>query len=122
MVQYPSMRKMLIDYLGNLSDREYQRRVWVNHESSKPGYCDSFGELVHFFYDDTVLAKDPYKGITYYLEDEKEAEAVRKVIATLDMIFAKYGTHKTDEQYITYPEWLDVIEAAQNARAVVTEQ
>ena len=71
-IRYPEMRIELMEYLGGLSDVDYQLRVWVN-EQGGVGVHDELDCVIHFIYDDTPLAKDPYSAIGWYLRSDEEA-------------------------------------------------
>ncbi len=105
------MRAELIQHLKALADLEYQRRVWLMQASPTPQH-DEFDYAVHFLYDDTRLAVDARSTIGWILRSETEAEAISKVVASLEAIFQKYGTELSDEDYIHLPEWASVLETA----------
>jgi hypothetical protein len=67
---------------------------------------------VHFIYDDTCLGEDPSKGIGWYLHDEREATAVREVVAALDAMFDALGTKASDAEYLGSKYWSAVVDAA----------
>lgn len=112
---YPSMRLELISYLEGLSDREYQRQSWVegNHPS---GGHDELDYSIHFLYDDTCLAKDPSSLIGIVLKGLDEVDAIKELIDKLEIVFEKYGTNLSDEEYINKEEWEEVIGAARVAK------
>ena len=84
MVQYPSLRAKLLESLRSLADREYQQRVWVNHNYPHGVLYDSFDEAVHFLFDDTILAENPDAAIGVILEDEKEARLIAGVCTAIE--------------------------------------
>jgi hypothetical protein len=61
------------------------------------------------------LAENPYETIGYILHDNKEAEAVKQLVASLETIFSKYGLDLDDAGYIVLPEWTNVIDSAKTA-------
>ena len=118
MVKYDMLRSALVVNLRNLADICYQERVWVRHEH-EPDYVDSFDEVVHFFFDDTPLADDVAATIGDILQDEREAQAVKRVTHAIDTVLMVYGNDCSDSEYISYPEWGDVIKAAKAALNVI---
>jgi hypothetical protein len=114
-MKYPEMRKELISTMKCLSDRNYQRTVWIEKKYPKGVVDDNFDYAVHFLFDDTCLAEDPKKLIGYALKNEKECDLVTDVIDALNILFEKLGTNLSDEQYINSPFWEKVIETSKKA-------
>jgi hypothetical protein len=112
MVKYPKMREELLETLRSLADREYQHKVWLEGDYPPEIECDSFDEVVHFLYDDTVLAENPDAAIGVIIEDEKEARLMEAVCQAIDLVFEALGTGVSDEEYIKSSEWTKVVEAA----------
>lgn len=119
MVKYPKMREELLETLRSLADREYQHKVWLEGDYPQEIECDSFDEVVHFLYDDTVLAENPDAAIGVIIEDEKEARLISAVCQAIDLVFEALGTGVSDEEYITSSEWTMVVEAALKALQVM---
>ena len=69
MVKYPKMREELLETLRSLADREYQHKVWLERDYPPEIKYDCFDEVVHFLYDDTVLAENPDAAIGVIIED-----------------------------------------------------
>jgi hypothetical protein len=118
-IKNPSMRINLISFLESLSDQKYQQHVWVEGQRLAGVEHDEFDYSVHFFFDDTDLAKDAKSDIGYILYDDVEAESISLLTKIMDEIFKKYGTTLSDADYIALPEWLMVIDAAKAALKVV---
>ncbi len=112
MLKHPWRRNHLINYLETLSDKEKQTRRWVQHIYPPAIPYDDLDYTIHFLYDDTWLADDPVATIGYLLLNHREANLVKKLIEAFEVVFAKYGMHKTDEEYINCPEWQAVIDEA----------
>jgi len=110
------MRSELIDYLNSLADLDYQRRVWVNGERFDKIVHDEMDYAIHFLYDDTDLASNPKDTIGWFLLNDEEADIIAKLVAAIDRIFLIYGMDLSDNDYISAPEWVDVLVAAQNAK------
>jgi len=121
-VTYPHMREELVDYLVGLSDLDYQRRVWIDAGSQKTVVYDNFDLAVHFLFDDTALASDPYSTIGKILQDASEARAIAVLKSCLDDLFNQYGLTLSDAEYIALPEWRTVIAAAEAALVAMSER
>ena len=119
MVKYPKMREELLETLRSLADREYQHKVWLEGDYPPEIECDSFDEVVHFIYDDTVLAENPDAAIGVIIEDKKEARLISAVCQAIDLVFEALGTGVSDEEYIKSTEWTAVVEAAFRALQVM---
>lgn len=112
-LENPTMREELVWYVTVLSDKDFQRKRWVETGGN------SFDFSVHFLFDDTQLASNPEKYIGYILKDEEEAKAVQELCQAIDEIFDEYGTNLSDATYISLPEWNSVIEAARRAKTLI---
>lgn len=111
-VTYPSRRRELLLNVSALADRDYQERVWVRQDFPHEGFYDDFDEVIHFFFDDSDLAEDPFNGIGDILLDEEEARLCHRLTSTLDSLLTEYGDSLSDAQYISTPEWNAIISAA----------
>ncbi len=118
-VQFPDMRRTVIEALQALSDPEYQRRVWVERTYPKPGFYDDLTHNVNVLYDDTSVAEDPRAQIGVTLENEAEAAAIENLTAVLDPLLDSLPTKLEDAQVISRPEWSAVVKAAQEAVGVI---
>lgn len=120
MVESQYWREQLLMHMEMLADRVRHYNAWVLQKHVVPGReHDEFDYLVHFLYDDTDLAADPFGYIGLVLKSEEEARVIQAVVRELDSVFDKYGTELSDEQYIGLPEWNHVIEAASKAHEVL---
>lgn len=119
MVKYPKMREELLETLRSLADREYQHKVWLEGDYPPEIECDTFDEVVHFLYDDTVLAENPDAAIGVIIENEKEARLMSAVCQAIDLVFEVLGTGVSDEEYIKSAEWTMVVEGALKALQVM---
>ena len=109
-LQYPEMRRDLAAYTDSLRDDEYQRRVWLRREMGPQQ--DSFGDVVHFFYDDTKLADDPEACVGVFLHDGAEADAVKNLTCAIDAVFDEVGADADDDAYLRAREWPQVVQMA----------
>lgn len=120
MVKYPDMRRMLIENIHILSDRQHQQRVWVQFDID-PNIVDNFDEVVHFFFDDTTLAEEPDALVGIILKNAEEAQVVKKVTKAIDHLLDTLGKKCPDEEYVSSPEWDAVVQAAREAKAIITD-
>lgn len=120
-MKFPEMRKELFEYLEGLGDKTYQYNCWVNKECPESIENDELGYAIHFLFDDTNLSETPEELIGYCLSNESEARAVKAVCSALNDLFDKYGYGKTDEEYISFAEWGDVIGAANKAIDIIKQ-
>jgi hypothetical protein len=118
-IQFPQMRRELIEVLSSLSDRDYQERVWVAHKlpigRTPETFYDSFDLAVHFLFDDTRLGDDPQSTIGSILINESEAEAIKKLIGKIDQVIKVVGKNADDKKYIDSKGWSEVVSAAKTA-------
>jgi hypothetical protein len=118
-IKFPGMRAELIQHLNELSDIDYQRRVWVLGGSEGTVVHDEFDYAVHFLYDDTKLAADPASTIGWILRNDEEAAEISKLIEAMEVVFQRYGTKLSDAEYIQLPEWVTVLAAAKKAANLI---
>jgi len=118
-VEFPWMRAELLENLYDLSDRDFQRRIWIEHKYPHENYYADFDMVIHYLYDDTQVATDPYDWIGAVLRDEREAEAMVPVGRAIDRLLDELGKDKTDKEYIESPLWDDVVRAARAAFAII---
>lgn len=113
-VKFPSRRQELESFLQELSDTEYQRKAWGAYDSQRGFVYDGcFGDLVHFLFDDTPLAEDPYGHIGYALISSEEAERVRLITSIItDRIRKRYGRDADATELLDTEEWKELTEAS----------
>lgn len=117
-LELPTMREELLSYMGGLSDANYQYRAWVEHSLPESGY-DKLDYTVHFLYDDTGLAKDPYAWIGVVLRNTEEASSMAALVSAIDVVFDKYGVDLSDKDYLEKKEWQLVVDKAKSALEVL---
>jgi len=120
-MKYPKMRTELLDYLENLSNWDYQNDCWVNGKCPSGIEHDELDYSIHFLFDDTALSDDPESLIDIFLKNKEEADSIRLLCDELQIIFKKYGTKLSDEEYINLAEWKNVVRAAQAAFAKLSQ-
>jgi hypothetical protein len=118
-IKYPEMRTELIQHLKALSSIDYQQSVWILGESDDTTVHDEFDYAVHYLYDDTHLAADPASTIGWILRTDEEAFKISKLVESIEVIFQKYGTKRSDAEYIQLPEWAAVLGAAKDAANLI---
>ncbi len=113
-LKYPSMRDELLETLQSLADLDYQRKIWVNKEFPHENFYDDFDNTFRFI-DDMSLMTDPESAIGIFLKDENEVQMIKAVMVALDRVFEALGMKATDEEYISCPEWSEVLKTASQA-------
>ena len=103
-LKHPWNRETLVEYLRELADHEQQKREWL------PG-LGSFDYIVHFLFDD----QEPHDALGAYLRTPEEVAAVVAVYDAIDRVLNLYGTELQDQEYVTKPEWSNVITASRSA-------
>jgi hypothetical protein len=121
MVQYPAMRDQLIFTIRTLADSYSQQKVWIEGVIPHEGYGDCFDQAIHFLFDDMTLDSDLEGAIGTLLLDEKEAEAVGKVINALHELLRVEGENRSDEDFINSPNWETVLSSSRNAYSILTK-
>lgn len=119
MLKYLEMRVELLETLRSLADAEYQKKAWVNQDFPPGIEYDEFDYAVHFIYDQAGLAEDPEGTIGLFVQDQQELEMIKAVVDALERVFQAVGMKATDEEYISCPEWSDVLKTAQKAMHVM---
>lgn len=125
----PQMREKLLENLMILADAEYQNQVWFEQEfpPSIDNDCwDDVGvHLIYFefafdlVYDETSLVENPEGAIGIFLNDEREVELIKAVLRAIERVFVTVGIDATDREYISCPEWKDVLKTAANALQIM---
>jgi hypothetical protein len=119
MVNDPSMRDEVIGILKTLSDIEYQRQAWVNHNFPEGIEFDCFDISIDLLLEDLQLIELPENTLGGVFENQEEIDAVREVALAMDRVLKIYGTKLSDGEYISTPEWEDVLNTSANALAVI---
>ncbi|MDT4331552.1 SCO4402 family protein [Methylomonas sp. MED-D] len=86
-MKYLNLRNELIFYLKGLSDAEYQRSCWINHDYQSGIEYDEFDLAVHFLFDDTTLSSESESWIGLCLKNKEEAFKVKRVCDAIGVIF-----------------------------------
>ena len=117
-VKFPWFREELIRNLKDLSDKVYQQRVWVDKIYPHDNFYDDFTQQVNFL-GDAGFFYNPKDTVGDIVKNEKELNAVMEVVYAIDKIFNQYGKELSDKEYISLPEWQEVIEKAKIAKEIV---
>jgi hypothetical protein len=118
-LRYPEMRAEVIEALRTLSDVDYQRRVWINHEWPEPNAYDSLDEQVHILFDDIDVCVDPARWVGVVLQPS-EVEPLRRLCELFGVLIDDLGD-VPDEVYLAEPRWPSVVELARTAYQAMTE-
>ena len=96
--------KTLLETIEGISDKEYQKRVWIRGEGPE---CDDFCETVNNFSDDADPVLEDYR---FYGLTETQYISLKEFSDQLD-IFS--GKHPGSElEFIDSPEWHRITEMA----------
>ncbi len=97
-MKYPNMRAELVSYLADLADADGRQQQW-----SVDG--EEFDRAVHFIYDDTPLGDHPERAVGFFLKEQEEVAAVKRLVVALEQLFEKHGTARGNAQVGPHPEW-----------------
>ncbi|WP_208935765.1 SCO4402 family protein [Paracidovorax avenae] len=109
--KYPFLRRELLMCMQALADRDYQNSAWISRIFPPGIEWDSLGVAVDFIFNDSGLSDDAVGAIGIFLVED-ELGGVAKVIEKMEVVFEKYGDDCSDLEYISQPEWSDVVESA----------
>ena len=114
-VRFPQMRQVLMFALEELADQSYQSNKWI-HDYRQDCFWYGLKCCIETI-EDTVNLIDTSveEQIDYVLVDYDEANIIKPVIQTLDVIYEQIGPEQRDLAYINSPLWDNVVEAAQTA-------
>jgi hypothetical protein len=104
-MKYPNMRAELLSYLEDLADVDGRQERWAADG-------EEFDGAVHFIYDDTPLGDHPDRAVGFFLKNEEEVAAVKRLVAALEVLFEKHGTQRGNAQVGAHAEWTAVKERA----------
>lgn len=120
----PQMREKLLNILHSLADAEYQNKLWLNQElipAVEFDYCKFgvhfiyFDLAFNFVYDDTSLVKNPEGAIGLFLKNNNEVQMIKAVLRAIERVFETVGIDAADKEYISCPQWSNVLETALHA-------
>ena len=121
-VKYPWSRWNLMDLLAKLSDVDYLRREWFEHDPSQYGSWAGPTEMMCGLFDDLATLPDPSGNIGIVVIEGEECERLRELGAVLDRVVDRASGGDEDElgrQYFADSEWPDVVRAAGLALAAM---
>ena len=121
-VRYPAMRREVVEALTYLSNPTYQRDVWLKDTSLPAGEFYAFDWAIHTLYDDADFEDDSTAAIGDVLCDHEEAEAIDRLMQSLEAVFAEVGSADAPiASLLSTREWSQVIEAARVALRTLVE-
>ncbi|MEU4413946.1 SCO4402 family protein [Nocardia salmonicida] len=119
-VQYPEMRKSVIEALESFADPDYQRRVWINRQFPQENFHDDLDVNVSILYDDCVVVPDPRSRIGSILIDGPEVDRLIELDQVLGPMIGRLG-NAPDATHLGDSEWPLVVEAARAALAAMRD-
>ncbi|WP_194813403.1 hypothetical protein [Nocardia sp. XZ_19_385] len=119
-VQYPEMRKSVIEALESFADLDYQKRVWIDREFPQENFYDDLDVNVSILYDDCVVVPDPRGRIGTVLIDGPEVDRLIELDQVLGPMISRLG-NAPDATYLGDSEWPLVVAAAQAALAAMRD-
>jgi hypothetical protein len=113
-VQYPSMRDEVRVAAEYLADLDYQRRVWRERLPPPDGENSYTWDLaVHVLFDDTTVARDARGAIGVVLRDEREADAIARLVEAIERAWTEAGGAEASEaELLATLGWREVVGAA----------
>ena len=114
-VRCPQMRQVLMFAFEELADKQIHINKWINHHRQDCfwyglKYCiEALEDTVNFAH--TSVEEQ----IDYVLVDHNEANIIKPVINTLDIVCNQIGYEQPDTAYINSPLWDDVVNSAKAA-------
>lgn len=117
-VEFPRIRRDVMDSLAVLSDVEYQGRAWVRREGFAPGQHDDFDYHIHVLYDDAAVLPDPEESVGTVLVPGDEIERLRELGTVLDEILHRIGD-VTGDKFVVDAQWPRVVRSSGVALAAM---
>jgi hypothetical protein len=115
-VRFPDMRREVIGAVQSLSDQQHQRARWGRYEEGVNFYEDLTLNL-HILYDDCMVLPNPQDAVPDVLHEE-EVPSFLVLEQALGPMIRDLG-EQPDETYMTDGRWIEVVEAAGRALAVM---
>ncbi len=115
----PHVRERIVEMLRCLCDVEFQDRAWIRFEPWQPGDCDTFEDTINNLFRDAE-AHEGVPRIGDVLVGEAEEVAVQRVLDAVDAVLLELGPHAAFERWRRSPHWPEVMDAAREARTVMT--
>lgn len=119
-VQYPEMRRSVIEALESFADPNYQKRVWINRQFPRANFYDDLDVNVSILYDDCVVVPDPHSRIGTVLVDGPEVDRLIELDQVLGPMIRRLG-NAPDATYLGDSEWPLVVAAARAALAAMRD-
>lgn len=116
-VRFPAMRQEVVGALAALADRDYQQRVWIEHEYPRENFYDDLTLNINILYD--MVLPDPHSRLGTVLLDECEANLLEELEKHLKPLIDELH-NASDQRYVTDPRWDGVTDAAASALSIIT--
>ena len=95
--------KGILEDIADISDKEYQRRIWIRVEGPE---CDDFTEIVCRFFSRVECLLEG-------LKEDKLSNSQLNILKTFICDFEKFADeHDFPQQFIDTPEWTHITELA----------
>jgi hypothetical protein len=117
-VEFPAMRREVLDALAALADAEYQQRVWVRREYPRLDFFDDVKARVNALYDDCQVLPAPESRLWTVLLPGDELNRLRALDRVFSPLIDELGA-APDAAYLADPRWADVTKAAGGALAAM---
>ena len=109
-ITHPDVRKNLEEFLGSLSNFEYQKDNWLVARESDRG--DDLSMIAGFLFDDADFLENANRQVGYSLLDHIEADAV----SDLSMMIFKFVENEGYDLSLTLLEsrpWKEIVNRSQ---------
>jgi hypothetical protein len=117
-VEFPRIRRDVLDSMAVLSDREYQQRAWIRKEGFAPGQYEDLDYHIHVLFDDAAVLPDPAESIGQVLVPGDEVERLRLLGGLLSDLLDKHGDVDAGV-FMSDPQWDDVVRTASQVLAAM---
>lgn len=118
-IRYPSMRDETVQFVRQLADIDFQKRVWMQGGVELGRERSTLDGAIHYFFDDTSIADNPHEQIGLCLVSEAEADAVQGIVERLNILLSEVGKNASDIEFMQHPRWQGVVEAAKMALLIL---
>ncbi|MFD6162951.1 hypothetical protein ACFWF7_14390 [Nocardia sp. NPDC060256] len=121
MIEHSEARSAVIDILGNLADRDFQQRVWVERRGD-PDLIENLDEAVADLFDLYLDDKNIERYVGAVLRNSSEAEGIAELAGVLLPLYSSLPPGTSDAAVIAMPEWSNVVETARATLRTFAEE